>query len=357
LRVLQAFTAPPRPSARGRSAAAIALALATVLLALGGCAAKGRAADQATVVAHPITLDEDAAAAELGPLRLEAAFVLGSADARFGGLSGLWLAPDGTTMLAASDRGTLWRARLVHREGGQLAGLADWQAIEPGGAPGDPAGRFERDAEALAPDGAGGLVIAYEGAHRLRRLALGALEAAATPLPALPGLEEPGNAGIEALAPLPDGALLALAEGKLTASGDLAGWYVEGARARPLSYAASDGFAPTGADRLDDMIFVVERRFSLLGGFATRIVALPAAEVHPQARLVPRPVALLRPPLVGENFEAIAARRGPDGRVLLYLLADDNFIALQRTLVLQLSLAAAWPKAQPRDPPDAGAGS
>jgi len=342
------------PGARCRFAAAAALALASVVLALGGCAASGRAADQPAVLAHRMTLDDPAAAAEeLAPLQLEAAFVLGSADARFGGLSGLWLAPDGMAMIAASDRGTLWRARLVHRADGRLVGFEGWQAIEPGAAPGDPAGR---DAEALAPGGPDGLVIAYEGAHRLRRLALGALDAPAAALPALPGLE-PSNAGIEALAPLPDGALLALAEGKFTASGDLAAWYVEDERASPLSYAASDGFAPTGADRLDDIVFVVERRFSLLGGFATRVVALPAAEVRPGARLIPRPLAVLRPPLVGENFEAIAARRAPDGRVLLYLLADDNFIALQRTLLLQLSLEAAWPRAHRRDRPDAGAGS
>lgn len=281
--------------------------------------------------------------------------MLASADPRFGGLSGLWLAPDGRAMIAASDRGTLWQVGLVHRADGRLTGFADWRPIEPGSAPGDPSGPSDRDAEALAPSGTDGLVVAYEGTPRLRRLTLGALAAPAAVLPDLPGLE-PGNVGIEALAALPDGALLALAEGQFTASGDLAAWYVEGERALPLSYAASDGFAPTGADRLDEVIFVVERQFSLLGGFATRVVALPAAEVRPGARLIPRPLAVLRPPLVGENFEAIAARRAPDGRVLLYLLADDNFIALQRTLLLQLSLEAAWPRAHRRDRPDAGAG-
>ena len=99
---------------------------------------------------------------------------------------------------------------------------------------------------------------------------------------------------------------------------------------------------------------MVERRFSLLGGFATRIVVLPAAAVRPDARLVPRPVAMLRPPLVGENFEAIAARRAPDGRVLLYLLADDNFIALQRTLAAAVlargGMVAGAPRRASRTP-------
>jgi hypothetical protein len=273
-------------------------------------------------------------------LQFEAGFALGSGDPRFGGLSGLWLAPDGSALIAASDRGLLWRARLLHDAADRLSGFADWQPLEPGRAAGDPAGS---DAEALAPDGADGLVIAYEGAHRLRRFALADPSAPPARWPALPGLERPGNTGIEALAPLPDGALLALAEGEFTAAGDLAAWLVVGERALPLSYAASDGFVPTGADRLDQTIFVVERSFSLLGGLATRIVTLPLAEVRPGARLIPRPLARLRPPLLSENFEAIAARRSGDGRVLLYLLADDNFTALQRTLLLQFSLAAPAP--------------
>ncbi len=114
----------------------------------------------------------------------------------------------------------------------------------------------------------------------------------------------------------------------------------------PLSYAVGRGFVPTGADRLDDTIYVVERSFSLLGGFTSRIVTLPATAVRPGARLVGRALAELHPPLVGENFEGIAARRGADGRVLLYLVSDDNFFALQRTLLLQFSLPSPGPVAQ-----------
>ncbi len=59
----------------------------------------------------------------LGPLRLEAAFVLGAGDRRFGGLSGLWLAPDGSRLIAVSDRGTLWLADLEHAPDGALTGI------------------------------------------------------------------------------------------------------------------------------------------------------------------------------------------------------------------------------------------
>ncbi len=274
----------------------------------------------------------------LGPLRFEAGFVLGAADPRFGGLSGLWLAPDGSRLIAASDHGTLWLADLEHGPDGRLTGFDGWQAVEPGAAPGDPPGR---DAEELARAGPDGLVIAYEGTHRLRRLALADLSAPAMPLPTPAALARPSNTGIEALVELEDGALLALVEGGvLTADGDLGAWRITGDQVQALGYVASGGFVPTGADRLDDTIYVVERSFSLLRGFTSRIVTLPAAAVHPGARLVGRVLAELRPPLIGENFEGIAVRRGPDGQVLLYLVSDDNFMALQRTLLLQFALPA-----------------
>ena len=106
----------------------------------------------------------------------------------------------------------------------------------------------------------------------------------------------------------------------------------------PLAYAPTAGFAPTGADRLDDTIYVLERRFSLLEGLAARVVALRCGagqtrrpSRRPRAR---RPA----PPAISENFEGIAARRAPDGGVLLYLLSDDNFIPLLRSLLLQFSV-------------------
>ncbi len=320
----------------GGAGEGLALCLA---LMLGGCVAQSQAEGPPLVRSSRIDLEgERADLARLGRLAFETGFVLGAPDPRFGGLSGLWLAPDGTRLIAASDRGTLWSASLEHAADGRLLGLRGWRAIEPGRG-GD--AESSRDAEALAPDGAGGLVIAYEGTHRLARLPLDDLTAPPSALPLPPALERPTNAGIEALVDLPDGALLALAEGVLDPSGDLAAWQIEEERVLPLSYAPSDGYVPTGADRLDDVIYVVERRFSLLGGFATRIVSLQAAAVFPGARLVGQSLAELAPPLIGENFEAIAARRGPGGQVLLYLLSDDNFTLLQRTVLLQLSLAGS----------------
>jgi hypothetical protein len=151
---------------------------------------------------------------------------------------------------------------------------------------------------------------------------------------------EAGNEGIEALATLPDGEFLALSEGVFEESRLLAAWRIGRGQLVPLHYRVSDGFVPTGADRLDDMIYVVERRFSLLnGGFASRVMALPVEQVREGGPLAGHELARLAWPTVADNFEGIAARRGSEGQTLLYLVSDDNFLGLQRTLLLQFSLA------------------
>jgi hypothetical protein len=260
---------------------------------------------------------------------------LGSSDPRFGGLSGLWVAQDGSSLIAASDRGTLWLAETEQADDGTLLGFRGWRAIEPGAAPGDPPDD-ERDAEALAVVG-DDLVIAYEGAHRLRRVPLAAPGMAATALPTPAELAEPHNQGIEALVGLEDGGLLAIAEGVRRPSGDLATWLIEGDGIAPLTYAPAPGFAPTGADRLDDTIFVLERRLSL-GGLLARVVALDVEQIEPGARLAGRELGVLGPPAISDNFEGIAARHAPGGGVLLYLVADDNFTPLLRTVLLQFEV-------------------
>jgi hypothetical protein len=319
---------PNRPEPGG-----LARALATVAL-LAGCQTSSAAEDGPSVRAGPLAPAEAEQLDRVGRLDFRAGFVLGSPDPRFGGLSGLWLAPDGERLIAASDRGTFWLAELEHAGDGTLLGFDAWQAVEPAALPGDPEDGL--DAEALAAVG-DDLAIAYEGTHRLRGVPRAAPDVAAAPLPTPSELAAPHNHGIEALLGLEDGALLAIAEGVRRPSGDRAAWLIQDGRIADLGYAPAAGFAPTGADRLDDTIYVLERRISL-DGLRARVVALTAREIAPGARLAGRELGVLGPPAISDNFEGIAARRGPDGSVLLYLVADDNFMPLLRTLLLQFAV-------------------
>ena len=319
-----------------------ALGLAIAFL-LAGCQTSSGAEVSPQVRASALVFAREAGERpDFGALEFRAGFVLASADARFGGLSGLWIAPDGERLIAVSDRGTLWLAELEHADDGTLIGFAGWRAVEPGALPGDPTGR-QRDAEALAVTG-GDLVIAYEGAHRLRRVPLAAPDGrcrsaghpAGTVGAAQPGRRSSGRAGRRRAS--------GDCRRRAHVAGRLAAWLIEGDRIASLAYAPAAGFAPTGADRLDDTIYVLERRLSL-NGLVARVAVLDVAEVRPGARLVGRELGVIGPPAISENFEGIAARRAADGGVLLYLLADDNFLALLRSLLLQFSVRVA-----PSDP-------
>ena len=277
-------------------------------------------------------------------IQLEAIFALRSSYKSFGGLSGLWLAPDGERLVAVSDIGQRWQARMQHDETGRLTGLGGWSVADLVRRPEEGDGTRWIDAESLSGDGRGGLVVAYEGRHRLRRWALDSLDAIPEPMRLPHGLGRPSNSGIEALTDLEGGRLFAVGE-KVGAWGGegLMGWVIDEISAEDLIYIPGEGLSPTGADRLDDRVYVVERGFSLLGGFRSRIVSLASDAIRPDARIEGAELAAFRWGSLGENFEGISARRGPDGRVFLYLLADDNFSFLQDTLLVQFSLSPNVP--------------
>ncbi len=268
---------------------------------------------------------------------IEAAFILRSSHPDFGGLSGMWLDEAGERLVAVGDNGWVWRASLRHDAEGGLIDIDGWSGARIADAP-------SSDGEALAGDDIHqGVLVAYEGRHAFQRLSLPDLEPSPGGLPVPGGLGGPSNSGMEALADLGDGRFLAMAEGGGAPGGrGLSAWILERSGPRSLIYQVATGFAPTGADRLDNDIYVVERQFSLLGGFRSQISRLSMDQLSGDAPMVPHILATFRYGDIGENFEAIETRKAPDGRTLFYLLADDNFSFLQQTVLLQLSLEEAY---------------
>ena len=338
---------PEQPrKARGVGLAGFLLSFGLVIAESPGLAEDNRSDDGGVPQAVDVSAERygdapEAVRAALGDrLTLEAVFDLTSDHPLFGGFSGLWVAPSGDHLIAISDQGQRWEARLSHDGDGRLEGVEGWTIADIPLRPEDGDGGDWHDAESLSGDGLDGLIIAYEGEHRLRRWPLDDLNSVPEDVTLPDGLGGPSNSGIEALATLSGGRLFAVGERVGAWGGEgLMGWVIEGEGSEDLVYIQGPGFAPTGADRLDDQIYMVERSFSLLGGFRSRIVTFPADVVQPGARIEGAELAAFRWGDLGENFEGIAARRAPDGRVLLYLLADDNFSFLQDTLLVQLSLS------------------
>jgi hypothetical protein len=145
------------------------------------------------------------------------------------------------------------------------------------------------------------------------------------------------------LALLADGRLVGVTQGR-DAEPDIKALVLQEGQWSDLGYPKTGIFTPTGAASLPGKqaggdLLVLERRFTLLGGPAARLVRVEGESIRPGAALTGRELALLRPPLTVDNMEGLAARRGPGGETLVYLISDDNFHLLQRTLLLMFELA------------------
>jgi hypothetical protein len=304
------------------------------LAALG---AIGAASAKAQNAAQPFALPDLP-----GPLRPLGGLVIDAAALGGGGFSGVHLAPD-LTLTLISDRGHWAEARL-------LLDVLTPVGLHPlrHGPLRDEAGRplprgFAADAEALARRPDGTWLVAFERRHRIR--AYRRLDGPGLYVAAPPGLEgAPANGGLESLAVLQDGRLFAIAETFTPPERpDLRhAWLGQPGAWMPLYWQPSPGFHPTDAAILPDgSALVLERRFSLLGGFAAKLIrtAPDAIRTAGEGTVLSGEVILTLndAPLPAENWEGIAVTRYGDETVVA-LISDDNESILQRNLLLLFAL-------------------
>ncbi len=321
--------------------ARIATLCIAVVMAAAGASAEPIELKVSTVVLNP----ENPTERRVGRLLFLGGLALRSERRAFGGLSGLTLSPSGDRVIAVSDRGYWFTARLIESEDGRLEGLTETEygpILDDGGAA--LGGRW-RDAEAVEIGPAGSFFVSFEQHHRIWRYDARASILLARPVqlrqpPAFRTM--PSNGGIEALTVLSGGELLALSEDGRDQNDDRLGWILHLGTSTPVSLRANGQFRPTGLTLLPGGdLALLERRFSYVGGLAIRISRIPRSAIRPNAVLVSQEIAVLERPLTIDNFEGIAAAPAPDGGVWIYLLSDDNFKAVQRTLMLKFQLVGA----------------
>ena len=300
------------------------------LAALG---ATSVASAKAQIAAQPFALPDLP-----GPLRPLGGLVLAPDMLGGGGFSGVHLAPD-LTLTLISDRGHWAEARLL-LDGLTPVGLAPLRHGPLRDEAGKPIPRgFAADAEALARRPDGTWLVAFERRHRIR--AYRRLDGPGLYVAAPPGLEAaPPNGGLESLAVLQDGRLFTIAETFTPPDRPELrhAWLGVPGRWTSLYWQPAPGFHPTDAAILPDgRALVLERRFSLLGGFSARLVM-----TAPDALRSAREGAVLRgetilmlndAPLPSENWEAVAVTRLGD-QTLVTLISDDNESIVQRSLLL-----------------------
>jgi hypothetical protein len=318
----------------------ICFALSAVfLLSLCSCSTYQRPAHARIVELIPIELDPaDPERSEFGALTLLSAFELRSKDRRFGGLSGLAVGLD-HQLYAVSDRGYWNSARMVLDNDGRLIDLVDWQIgpmLSPDGLP--IVGPL-RDAEALARAADGSFLVAFETAHRIWRYAAPPFTFAARPqpMPLPPELAKaPANGGLEAITVLPDGRLLTISEELLNRDGSSKAWLLDKGLFAELSYIPSRGFRVTDCAALKNGdVLVLERRYVPFGILSARLKLVRGAAIHPGARVAGSEILALEYPLNIDNFEGVAVHDHPTKGPMIFLISDDNYHPLQRTLLLQ----------------------
>jgi hypothetical protein len=302
---------------------------------------------------QPVALDtRDPKVDRVGKLIFRSGHNLTTSDARFGGWSDLDISDDGTRLTSISDRGFWFDATIQHDENGGIAQLTDARLGYLVNLAGFRQRGLNGDAEGLSRTPDGGFLVSFERRHRIwlyppaeppfsvlpRPLPMPA-DAAKLPMPA-DAAKMPENGGIETLVRLSGRRVLAISEEMLTKDGANVGWLGDGRTWSDVSYVAGPDFKPTGAARLPNGdILILERRFSRMTVPGARIVRVPAYAIQPGARLIGEELALIGPPMTFDNFEGITTRLGPHGEILLYVISDDNYFFLQRTLLLVFELA------------------
>jgi hypothetical protein len=306
---------------------------------VGSCSAQQRSNYPRSLELRAIELDSaKRERITFGELTLLSAFELRSRDRRFGGLSGLAIGSDGN-LYAVSDRGYWNSARMVFDGEGRLVDLLDWQIhplLSPDGVP--LAGRLG-DAEALARDRDGSFLVAFETVHRIWRYSAPPLTITARPRPVpLPTeiARAPANGALEAVTVLPDGRLLMMSEKFLQRDGTSKAWLLDKGVAAELSYVPSRGFSVTDCAALKNGdVVVLERRYVPLGILSARLKLVRGGSIRPGAKVSGSEILALEYPLDVDNFEGIAVHERPGNGTMIFVISDDNYHPLQRTLLLQ----------------------
>ena len=284
---------------------------------------------------------------QFGLLEFRGGLVLTSPNRDFGGLSAIRVGSDGARFVALSDKGRWLRGRIVY-EKSKPVGIADAEMAPVLGPDGRPiTARGWYDTEALADDG-GTLYVGLERVHQILRFNYGkdGLLARGQPIALPPAIRAlPSNKGIEGLVFVPKGlplagTLIAFSERGLDKEGNAMAFLIGGPSPgsflvrRSANFDISDAALLPGGD-----VIILERKFGWTTGLAVRIRRLPIGEIRPTALL---DGSVLFEADLGyelDNMEGLSVHRTAGGEVVLTLISDDNFSFLQRTVLLQFTLA------------------
>ena len=316
----------------------LALLLLLMLAAVGGHRVYSRNYSQ-QIELVPLELDEsDPDRKKVGTLTFLNAWELRSDNSDFGGISALAVI-DNNRFLAVSDAGALIGFTL-----GQSNRMEDSFIAALPGAYGDEADYRDRDSEGMTRDPSSGRIwVSYEARHAIRRFSpsLGRIDGTKR-LTFTDGWK--ANGGVEAIARLRDGRFVLFSETHHRADSSNSAFLYSGdpveagSQTTPFGYRAPEGYRPTDATLLPDgRLLILNRRIGLPQGFSAKLALLDPAKIESDKAITPQVIATLASPLLVDNMEGLAVTE-ENGRIIVWMISDDNFTPLQRTILMQFAL-------------------
>lgn len=292
---------------------------------------------EARLEAEPVLLYPDQPERRrAGALTFLDGWELTSDDRAFGSLSAMRL-QDGV-FTAISDVGGVVRFAVINGKP-QALGFYDL----PDG-PGRGAEKEHRDAEALATNPSSDtLWVAFERFNAIWRYSadLGRAEGGARPEAMR---RWPDNGGAEAMLRLASGRFLVFSERGLRRgdarealmfAGDPT---LPGAKPTRFFYRAPPGYRITDAAQLQDgRVVTLNRRIGWLIDISAKVAIFDPRVIRPGATIEARVIASFKRPMTVDNLEALAVSQ-EKGRTILWIASDDNFLWLQRTLLMKFAL-------------------
>ena len=265
-------------------------------------------------------------------LRLTSNVIWSQSEPWFGGFSGAEVSANGQAITLVTDKGSLVTATMI-RENGKLSAMQLRSHAPLTHANGALLRNKRTDAEGLAIDAQGRAFVSFEHRHRVVQIDLkSARTLGGIPNPDFASLQP--NAGLEALAVDANGTLFTLPELTGNADTPFPIFTLTNNEWKIAHHIPRSGpFLPVGADFGDDGLFYLLERAITPLGFRSRIrrFNLTAPDLGEETLITTGPGRF-------DNLEALSIWRNKAGQTYLTLISDDNFMAIQRTQIVEFIL-------------------
>jgi hypothetical protein len=308
----------------------------------------------ATASAEPLTITSAGLsrfalltnATSFGPLIWRGGIELTSSNEKFGGLSGLIMADECTSLRAVSDAGRWLTANVTYNENA-LSGLTTASIVpilDDKGKP--PPSKRWGDAEAIALGPNGKTIVGFESRTRV-----GAYDLAGQGMTAkFQNLNPPKdivrgkrNGELESVGYFTGGALkgyyIAVAETNLDSQGNTKAWVWNGKRSIAFSIKQIESYQITDIALLPNGdILVLQRSYGAVTLPGMAMSRFPASAIKQGKTVHPETLLDVRAPFYAiDNMEGLAVCER-NGELRVNILSDNNFKTdLQRTLLLQFA--------------------